>query len=162
MIKIGEVVKKKKKRPLGIYPVFLEFYGFPCICDLSNQLRELCIQSFWVFAVKFYLYSYKPTHSLGNMFYWKNINVFNYSSWSRHYCDCYKIYGICWFQFTPSATSNSLRPHGLQHARLPWPSPTLGACSNSCPSSWWCHPTISSSVVLSPPAFNLSQNQGLF
>ena len=37
-------------------------------------------------------------------------------------------------------------PHGLQHARLPCP-PTPGACSNSCPSSWWCHPTISSSVI---------------
>ena len=43
--------------------------------------------------------------------------------------------------------SNSLRPHELQHARLPCPSPTPTACSNSCPSSWWCHPTISSSVV---------------
>ena len=43
--------------------------------------------------------------------------------------------------------SDSLRPHGLQHARLPCPSPTPRAYSNSCPSSWWCHPTISSSVV---------------
>ena len=42
---------------------------------------------------------------------------------------------------------NSLRPHGLQHARLPCPSPTPGAFSNSCPLSRWCHPTISSSVV---------------
>ena len=43
--------------------------------------------------------------------------------------------------------SNSLQPHGLQHARLSHPSPTPGAYSNSCPSSQWCHPTISSSVV---------------
>ena len=43
--------------------------------------------------------------------------------------------------------SDSLRPHGLQHARPPSPSPTLRACSNSCPSSRWCHPTISSFVV---------------
>ena len=43
--------------------------------------------------------------------------------------------------------SGSLRPHGLQHARLPCPSPTLRACSNSRPFSRWCHPTISSSVV---------------
>ena len=43
--------------------------------------------------------------------------------------------------------SDSLWPHGLQHARLPCPSPTPGACSNSCPSCQWCHPTISSSVV---------------
>ena len=42
---------------------------------------------------------------------------------------------------------DSLRPHGLQHTRLPCPSPTPGACWNSCPLSWWCHPTISSSIV---------------
>ena len=41
----------------------------------------------------------------------------------------------------------TLQRHGLQHARLPCPSPTPGACSNSCPSSQWCHPAISSSVV---------------
>ena len=40
-----------------------------------------------------------------------------------------------------------LLPHGMQHARPPCPSPTPRACSNSCPLSWWCHPTISSSVV---------------
>ena len=50
-------------------------------------------------------------------------------------------------QFSCSVVSDSLRPHGLQHTRLPCPSPTPRACSNSCPSSWWCHPTISSSVV---------------
>ena len=43
--------------------------------------------------------------------------------------------------------SNSLRPHGLQHTRPPCPSPTPGACSNSCLASRWCHPTISSSVI---------------
>ena len=43
--------------------------------------------------------------------------------------------------------SNSLQPHGLQHARLPCSSPTPGACLSSCPLSWWCHPTISSSVI---------------
>ena len=50
-------------------------------------------------------------------------------------------------QFSCSVMSNCLRPHGLQHARLPCPSTTPGACSNSCPSCWWCHPTISSSVI---------------
>ena len=43
--------------------------------------------------------------------------------------------------------SDSLPPHGLQHTRPPCPSPTPRACSNSCPSSRWCHPAISSSVV---------------
>ena len=51
------------------------------------------------------------------------------------------------FQFSCSVVSDSLWPHGLQHARLPCPSPTPGAYSKSCPSSRWCHPTSSSSVV---------------
>ena len=50
-------------------------------------------------------------------------------------------------QFSCSVMSDSLQPHELQHARPPSPSPTPGVYSNSCPSSWWCHPTISSSVV---------------
>ena len=45
-------------------------------------------------------------------------------------------------QFSRSVMSDSLQPHGLQHARPPCPSPTPGACSNSCPLSQWCHPTI--------------------
>ena len=52
-----------------------------------------------------------------------------------------------WDPVSCSVVSDSLRPHGLQHARLPCPSPTPGDCSNSCPSSQWCHPTISSSVI---------------
>jgi len=47
----------------------------------------------------------------------------------------------------PFSRSNSLQPHRLQHARLPCPSPRPGAYWNSCPLHWWCHPTISSSVV---------------
>ena len=50
-------------------------------------------------------------------------------------------------QFSCSVLSDSLRPHGLQHARPPCPSPTPGDYPNSCPSSQWCHPTISSFVV---------------
>ena len=55
-----------------------------------------------------------------------------------------------------------MRPYGLQHIRLPCPSPTPGVYPNSCPLSWQCHPTISSSVIPSPPAFNHSQHQGVF
>ena len=58
--------------------------------------------------------------------------------------------------------SSCLQLHGLQHARLPCPSPTPRAYSNSCPLSWWWHATISSSLAPSPPTFNLSQHQGLF
>ena len=61
--------------------------------------------------------------------------------------------------FSCSVVSESLRPHGLQHAKLPCPSPTPGACSNSCPLSQWCHSAISSLSSPSPSAFNLSQHQ---
>ena len=64
--------------------------------------------------------------------------------------------------FCLSAMPDSLRPHGLQHIRLPCPSLSLGVCSNSGPFSQYCHPTISSSITPSPPALNLSQHQGLF
>ena len=73
------------------------------------------------------------------------------------------IYSV---QFSRSVVFNSLWPHELQHARPSCPSPTPGVCSNSCPSSRWCHPTISSSVVpfsscpqsfLAPGSFQMSQ-----
>ena len=50
-------------------------------------------------------------------------------------------------QFSHSVQFDSLQPHGLKHTSLPCPSPTPGAYPNSCPSSRWCHPAISSSVV---------------
>ena len=50
--------------------------------------------------------------------------------------------------FSRSITSDSLQPHELQHPRLLCPTPSPGTCSNSCPLNRWCHPTISSSVVL--------------
>ena len=70
------------------------------------------------------------------------------------------------FQFS-SVTSSSLWPHELQHARPPCPSPTPGVHSNSCASSRWCHPAISSSVVpfssclQSFPASGSSNRSGL-
>ena len=49
--------------------------------------------------------------------------------------------------FSHSVISDSFRPHVLQHARFPCPSLSPGACSNSCPLNWWCHPIISSSAI---------------
>ena len=49
--------------------------------------------------------------------------------------------------FSSSVVSNSLQPRELQHSRLSCPSPCPRTCSNSCPLGWWCHPTISSSVI---------------
>ena len=59
----------------------------------------------------------------------------------------FPVHSVSSVQFSRSVTSDSLQPHGLQLARLLCPSPTPGAYSNSRPSSWWCHSTISSSVV---------------
>ena len=64
--------------------------------------------------------------------------------------------------FSHSGVSDSLRPRGLQHTRLPCPSLSPRACSNSCPFTQWWHPTSSSSVIPSRPAVNHSQQQGLF
>ena len=90
--------------------------------------------------MSFHLKLFKlKTHSLGNL------------STSIHLWSIF-LYPSCWFccfsvQFSCSVVSNSLQSHGPQHARPPWPSPTPGVYSDSCPLSQWCHPTISSSVV---------------
>ena len=67
-------------------------------------------------------------------------------------------------QFSSVAQScpTLLRPHGLQLTRLPCPSPTPEACSNSCPLSQWCHPTISSSVVPFSSCLQTSPASGSF
>ena len=69
--------------------------------------------------------------------------IHNYKIWKPQNCLLVSV------QFS-SVTQSCLTlcdPHGLQHTTLPCPSPTPRTCSNSCPSSWWCHPTISSSVI---------------
>ena len=65
-------------------------------------------------------------------------------------------------QFSRSVVSDSLWPHGLQHARLPCPSPTHRAYSNSYPLSRWCHPTISSSVIAFSSCLQSSPESGSF
>ena len=57
-------------------------------------------------------------------------------------------------QFSYSVMSDSLQPHELQHARVPWPSPTPRACPNSCPSSRCCYPTICRPLLLLPFIFS--------
>ena len=63
------------------------------------------------------------------------------------YCQNFVPHQFSSIQFSRSVVSNSLRPHELQHARPPCPSPTPRVHPNSCPSSQWCHPAISSSVI---------------
>ena len=72
------------------------------------------------------------------------------------------VYQFSSVQFSRSIVSEFLRPHGLQHTRLPCPLPTPGAYTNSCPLHRWCHPTISSSVILCYSHLNFTHHQGLF
>ena len=72
------------------------------------------------------------------------------------------IPGLNMFQFSHSVVSSSLWPHELQLTRLPCPSPTPGVYSNSCPLSWWCHATISSSVVPFSSCFQSFPASGSF
>ena len=82
---------------------------------------------------------YKKTHILGGL----QLLVLLRKQIKYH---LYKML-ISSVQFSHSVRSDSLRPHESQHARPPCPSPTPGVYSNSCPSSRWCHPAISSSVI---------------
>ena len=85
-----------------------------------------------------------------------SLNHMIWTSWVHLYSDFFPqwhVWQCCTMQnhrllFSCSVVSNSLQSHGLQHARLPCPSSTPGACSNSCPLSQWCHPTISSILSL--------------
>ena len=82
------------------------------------------------------LSSLYPQH-LPSKVWWLNHNTIPYY-WQRNAGSV---------RFSRSVVSDSLRPHELQHARPPCPSPTPGVHPNSCALSWWCHPAISSSVV---------------
>ena len=64
--------------------------------------------------------------------------------WPMYWSFSFSISSV---KFSLSVMYNSLRPHGLQHTRLPCPSPNPRVYPNSCPLSWWCHPTTSSSVI---------------
>ena len=72
------------------------------------------------------------------------------------------LWGFSSVQFSRSVMSNTLWPHGLQHTRPPCPSPIFRARSNSCPLSWWCHPTIFSSVMPFPSYLQSFPESGSF
>ena len=95
------------------------------------------------------------------MFHISNTRVcclYSAESWPVKNPVIYRIYA----QFSCSVMSNSLLPHGLQHARLPCPSPVPEAHSNSCAFSRWCHPAISSSVVPFSSCLQSSPASGSF
>ena len=76
-----------------------------------------------------------------------NCHFWSYSLWYRFFFFFSKHLGLILLLFSCWVMSDSLQPHGLQHTRLPSPSPSPGTCSNSCPLSHWCHLDMSSSVI---------------
>ena len=87
-------------------------------------------------------------------FWWQHSGL-EWKQWSN-----YSLRRVLELLFILSVVSDSLWPHGLQHVRFPCPSLSPRVCSNSCPLSQWCHPTISSSVVFSscPRSFPASES----
>ena len=73
-----------------------------------------------------------------------------------------RTYRFSSVKFSCSVLSNSLQHHGLQHSRVPCPSPTLGACSNSCPSIWWRTSTSASLTMLKSLTVWITTNCGKF
>ena len=95
---------------------------------------------------------YMCLSSFPRVIYWRDCLIVTVDT--CHFCHRL-IYHWFLLPFSHSVVSDSLRPHGLLHARLPCPSPTPEACSNSCPFWWWCYPTISSCVI---PFFSCLQS----
>ena len=115
------------------------------VCHVKVMGPDAMILVFWML-------SFKPTFSQVIYIFWfiNPLSDVSFANIFPHWINCpHFVYGLffCSVQFSHSVMSNSLWPHGLQHARPPWPSPTPGVYSNSCPLSRWCHPAISSSVV---------------
>ena len=107
--------------------------------------------------MKWYLTMILPYHSLTSYFsFWHlsppdislSLLESKYQEGKGFICIAYYITNQA-LLFNCQVVSDFLRPHGLQHTRLPCPSPSPRVCSNSCPLNRWCHPTISSSVASS-------------
>ena len=94
---------------------------FGCLANFTEMLFLICF-IFTVFSIVLFYFLYSASSIL----------------------KLHLSHNLSFFQ---SVRSNSLWPHGLEHARLPCPSPSPGACSNSCSLSWWCHLNILSSVI---------------
>ena len=115
-----------------------------CKYFLAQQSQVLLLGIFWHFFQIFFIHG------------WLNPQMWNPWLWRASFT----VQKTISVQFSLSVMCDSLRPEGLHHTRLPRLLPSPWACSDACPLSQWCHPSISSSVV--PFSFNLSQHQGLF
>ena len=143
----------------------------------KNILFEVFFQffSFVIFLIIHPCFSLQSFSSLWCAAFW--IHVSEFESYLRLLPACNPGWPMCLnfsiykmgitivptsVQFSHSVMSDSLKPHEPQHTRPPYPSSTPGVHPNPCPLCWWCHPTISSSVVPFSSFPQSSQHQGLF
>ena len=109
------------------------------IVDLQCCIRFCCIAK-WISCKYTYIYSILDSFPIWVITeYWVEFPV----QYRSLLVICFMYSSV---QFSRSVVSDSLWPHESQHARSPCPSPTPGVYSDSCPSSWWCNPAVSSSV----------------
>ena len=102
-------------------------------------------EDFTLPSLPFYFLQSGNLMTPSNINYWEHWQGISWGEDTTYFYDF--IWKITLLLFSCSILSDSLRPYGQEHARLSCLSPSPGACSNSCPSSGWCHPAISSSVI---------------
>ena len=120
-----------------IHVFFQYYFGFPFYIQIPDPFKVYSVCGVKKVVLKYQ----KPFYFFLAPVIWKITFIIHYMS-TGYWCCCFSS-----VQFSRSVVSNSLRPHESQHARPPFSSPSPGAHSDSRPSSPWCHPAISSSVV---------------
>ena len=122
------------------------------VCSLEKLYHRFCFQKhIIIYTVQFSVKEANSAMGISHNVHWSIASsVFHNFTYS---------WVLTVLLFSCSVMSNSLQPHGLQHTRLPCPSPSPRACSNSCPLNQWCHPPSHPLSSPSPTTFNLSQHR---
>ena len=125
---------------------FISYFSIFCFC--WNKNLSICLLKFF-------------SKSVFVSIWWRHVTVLPLQDFYEAQMKI-QFNSVISVQFSRSVVSESLRPHELQHTRPPCPSPTSRVYPNSCPLSWWCHLTISSSVVPFSSCLQSFLTPGLF
>ena len=140
-------------------------YVFTLLTEYKEYRPEPLRSYFYEHLVPVLIFSFKSTMCCVLELYFPAASVTCHPSLvlsHQTFLDRHRRVQLSSLQFSHTVVSDSLQAHGLQHARPPCSSPTLGACSNSCPLHWWCHPTILPSVVSFSSCFQSFPGSGSF
>ena len=129
------------------YQVIYNKWGWNMQCRKESLFNKWCWENWTATYKRMRLEHFLTPYIKINLEWIKNINVRSATIKLLEENRGIMLFNISLVQFSRSVMSNSLWPHGLQHARPTCPSPTPRVYSNSCPLRWWGYPTISSSVV---------------